>query len=169
MQKPLDWVVLGQLGRAYGVRGGIWLRSFTEPAEQILDYKAWYLYRNANWEPIKRFKVDLFSKGIVIKLEGYDSPEAVSHLTHAKIGIKRTQLTKLAPGEFYCFELVGMDVFNTEHRLLGKVVDIMPTGANDVLVIEGERRHLLPYLPGRVIRDIDREKACMVVDWDEDF
>lgn len=169
MQKPLDWVVLGQLGRAHGVRGGIWLRSFTEPASQILDYKTWYLCQNDNWMPIPRFKADLFPKGIVIKLEGYDTPEAVSQLTHAKIGIKRTQLAQLPPDEFYCFELVGMDVFNTDQRLLGKVVDIMPTGANDVLVIEGERRHLLPYLPGRVIRTIDREKACMVVDWDEDF
>jgi 16S rRNA processing protein RimM len=45
----------------------------------------------------------------------------------------------------------------------------MATGANDVLVVEGEKRHLVPYLPGRFVIDIDTKQRLITVDWDVDF
>jgi len=45
----------------------------------------------------------------------------------------------------------------------------METGANDVLVVEGERQRLVPWLPGRVIQTVDLDAGRIVVDWDPDF
>ena len=43
------------------------------------------------------------------------------------------------------------------------------TGANDVVVVRGERERLLPFVKGDVIRKIDLQHGVMEVDWDPDF
>ena len=52
---------------------------------------------------------------------------------------------------------------------MAKSVEVMPTGSNDVLVVQGEKRHLIPYLPGQFILDINDSQQIITVDWDMDF
>lgn len=169
MQKSPDWIVVGRFGRVHGVRGAIRLHSFTEDPAQILRYKAWCIYQGDQWIPVERLEEQLTSKGVVVKIKGYETRELAAQLTHIKVGVQQTQLAPLEKGEFYCFELIGMNVFNGNKENIGQVTDIMPTGQHDVLIIQGEKRHLIPYLPGRVIKQIDRAARCISVEWDDDF
>jgi 16S rRNA processing protein RimM len=52
---------------------------------------------------------------------------------------------------------------------LCRVDHLIETGANDVLVVTGERERLIPYIPEQVIKQIDLEQGRMVVDWDPEF
>lgn len=53
--------------------------------------------------------------------------------------------------------------------MLGTVDHLFETGANDVLVVVGERERLLPYVWDQVIRGVDLDAGIMRVDWDPDF
>ena len=62
-----------------------------------------------------------------------------------------------------------MQVVTPEGILLGSVSEMLSTGANDVLVVIGEKRHLIPYLPGRSVIEVNDSQRKITVDWDTDF
>ena len=53
--------------------------------------------------------------------------------------------------------------------ILGTVQSMMETGANDVLVVNGDRERLIPWIEGDVVQTVDLEKGSIVVDWDPEF
>lgn len=169
MDKNTDWIVVGRFGRPHGIKGFITIHSFTEPRDNILSYTDWHAYIAKQWQPLKIEQIETTNKSILAKIEGFHEREHLSSLTNVDLAISRTQLPSLTQGEYYWHQLVGMQVTNQQGIVFGKVTEIMPTGSNDVLVIEGERRHLIPYLPGQFIIDVDMDKNLISVDWDMDF
>ncbi|RMX17956.1 ribosome maturation factor RimM [Legionella jordanis] len=169
MDKLADWIVIGRFGRPHGIKGFVTVHSFTEPRDNILQYTDWHAYINKQWQALKIVRVEMTEKSILVRLEGFNEREQAAALGNVEIAVSRDQLPNLEEGEYYWHELVGMQVVNQQGILLGVVKEIMPTGSNDVLVVVGEKRHLIPYLPGQFILDIDSERAVISVDWDVNF
>ena len=163
-------VIVGRFGRTHGIRGNIIIHSFTEPYDNILSYSSsWHVFLNRQWRPIKPLSIKVQSKHIIAQIEGYETLEDVSVLTNIDIAIPRDCLAPLPPGEFYWYELIGMKVNDTKNTTLGCVTEVMSTGSNDVLVVEGEKRHLIPFLLKQFVLSIDKEHGEILVDWDSDF
>lgn len=169
MNKSPDWVVIGRFGRTHGIKGNIIVHSFTEPHDNIKHYAPWYAFINQQWQPIKLSHIDVKAKHIIAQVEGYETQEQVAVLTNVDIAIQREKLAALPADEYYWHELVGMQVVNKACENFGEVISILPTGSNDVLVVQGEKRHLIPYLLDQFILKIDRDKRLITVDWDIDF
>ena len=169
MDNAADWLVIGRFGRSHGIKGLITVISFTEPRDNILNYTNWHIAVNNTWQPLNVLQTSVTNKSILAQIEGYNQPEQVAHLTNVEIAVKREQLDELLPDEYYWHDLIGMHVVNTQGATLGDVTEIMATGSNDVLVVEGERRHLVPYLPDDVIVTINASQRIITVDWDADF
>jgi 16S rRNA processing protein RimM len=153
----------------YGVRGWVRLRSDTEPPAGLLDYSPWLLRRDDGWREFEPLEGRVHRTGLVASLAGVDAREAAGRLVGADIGIRRAQLQPLEPGEHYWVDLLGLEVRNREGRVLGTVARLLETGANDVLVVVGDRERLVPYLVGRVIDRVDLAGGVIEVDWDADF
>lgn len=164
-----EWLVIARFGRPHGVKGWVNVIPFTEPADNIFLYSEWHVYKDGEWRPINLVNLQAQSQKFIAQLEGCDQREEAALLTNLEIAVSSTQLPSLKPGEYYWHDLVGMEVSNTKGYTLGKVTELMSTGSNDVLVIQGEKRHLLPYLPDQVVLEVNKSKKIMVVDWDEDF
>lgn len=169
MDNSTDWVVIGRFGRAHGIKGYITVHSFTEPRDNILRYTDWHAYIDNQWRPFKVLHLEIHDKVILAQVEGYREREQVARLTNVEIAVSRTQLPALEPGEYYWHELIGMEVINHQGQVLGNVIEMLPTGANDVLVVQGEKRHLIPYLPGQFVIDVNASRRLITVDWDMDF
>lgn len=169
MRASSDWIVVGRFGRAHGIKGLISVHSFTEPPANLLNYTDWHAYITKHWQPVTILRSEVNQKSILVQIEGYPEREQVAHLANVEIAINSDQLPLLKAGEYYWHELIGMQVVNQQGQFLGRVTEIMPTGANDVLVVEGEKHYLIPYLPGQFILDIDVSQAIIRVDWDIDF
>ncbi len=167
--KDVDWVVVGRFGRAHGLKGFISIQSFTNPRENILSYADWHVYLNKAWQPLDVLHVEVNNKLILAQIEGYREREQLANLTNHEIAVNRTELPALEEDEYYWHELIGMEVINQQGIVLGKVTEILPTGANDVLVVSGEKRYLIPYLPGQFISKIDSSQKAIIVEWDADF
>jgi 16S rRNA processing protein RimM len=167
MQTDNDFIVVGKIGTTYGVQGWLKIVSFTESITNIIDYDPWYLEDKRSWQQIKVVDAHPHGKGIVAKLAGYDSPEAARTLTGKKIAIKREQLSTLPQHEYYWAQLEGLTVIDQHGTTLGKIIYIIETGSNDVLVVKGEGKEIaIPYRMGETVTKVDLAEQVMLVNWD---
>ena len=121
------------------------------------------------WNEYKVLSGRIHGKGLVARLEGVDDRDTAHSLKGFDIAVNRDQLPKTTEGEYYWVDLEGLDVRTIEGVALGKVDYLFETGANDVLVVKGDRERLVPYISDQVIKSVDLQKALIVVDWDPDF
>ena len=99
----------------------------------------------------------------VVEVEELKHIDQIEPIIGQEIFADPDQIAKLDDGDFYWYELVGLQVETTAGRYLGKVISIIPTGANDVLqVIDGEREYLIPYIDNVVVEiNLDSEKLLI--------
>ncbi len=165
-----EFIIVGRVSGLFGVRGWVKVYSYTEPRENIVTYSPWYLRtEGGEWSTREVVAGHRHGKGIVAQLRGCDDRDAAAALLGAEVAIRREQLPETAPGEFYWSDLVGLEVVTREGMLLGRVDHLLETGANDVLVVMGERERLIPYIDGSVILGVDLEGGRIEVDWDPEF
>ncbi len=164
-------VLIGRIVGLYGVQGWLKIESWAEPRMRIFDYQPWLLSAAPGVETqIAGVRGRPQGKGIVAQLPGVDDREQAAALIGSDIHVDRAQLPAPAEGEYYWVDLEGLEVVTTEGVLLGRVTHLFATGANDVVVIrDGERERLVPYVMGSYVRSVDLSAGRMVVDWDPEF
>jgi 16S rRNA processing protein RimM len=167
MSEPV--VILGRIAGLYGVRGWVKVLSHTEPRANILDYPQWLLGAPGGWVACAVAEGRAHGKGIVARLQGCEDRDAAARLVGQEIAVAEGALPELAPGEFYWSQLIGLEVVNLAGQSLGRVRALIETGAKDVLVVEGERERLIPYVRGTVIHEVAPAGGVIRVDWDADF
>jgi 16S rRNA processing protein RimM len=160
-------VVLGRISGVYGVRGWVKVFSDTRPREGILRYSPWLL--GDAKEPKAVLEGRLQRKGVVARIAGCEDRDQAAALLDQEIAVPRDRLPPPSADEFYWVDLEGLEVITEEGTVLGMVDHLFSTGANDVLVVSGDRERLLPFAWDEVIRDVDFETGRIRVDWDPDF
>ena len=163
-----DWVVVGRFGRVHGIKGLIHIQSFTEPSENIFSHEPLYISLKRNWCPIRLLQKQFAGNKLLVQVENYLTREDASFLTNLEISVPRNVLPKLEEDNYYLHDLIGLKVYNLENAFLGKITDIMPTGANDVLVVSGEQKTLIPFIWQVYVQQIELASQKMIVDWDLD-
>jgi len=160
-------LLIGKITGAHGIKGWVKVYSFTDPVENIVEYLPWDLTLNGQIVQMDALEGRLQGKGLVVRLDGIDDRNAAEALKGAEIYIDRERLPELAEDEFYWDDLIGLNVIDQNEVALGKVDQILDTGANDVLVIKGEQRHLIPYVTGDVVKSVDVDAGVIHVEWQE--
>ncbi len=173
-------VTVGEVTSVYGVKGWVKIRSFTAPSDNIFSYSPWLLKTQHGVKEIEIDEYRLQGKGIVAHIVGVDDRELAQTYCQLQIAVRRDQLPALESNEFYWHQLIGLSVktvFQGGDQQLGKVVRLLETGANDVLVVKGDpaagdidaKERLIPYVPEQFVLSIDLEQNVMTVDWDPEF
>ena len=162
-------ILLGRVLGAFGVRGEMKLHSFTDPVSMAMKYQPWQLVHNGVERELTGVRGRETSKGMVITIAGIDDRDAADALAGAEVWVPRSNLPKPKPGEYYWVDLEGMGVVNREGVELGTVSYLFETGANDVMVVAGDRERLVPYIADQFIVDVDFDARRITVDWDADF
>ncbi len=160
---------MGRIAAPYGVRGWLRVTPYTEVVDNLLTYTPWYLGQQGGWSEVRPLEGKPHGKGLVVRLEGCADRDAAAALTGADIAVYRSQLPKPQDDEYYWSDLIGLRVVTDNGMVLGVVDHLIETGANDVLVIHGDRERLVPFVQGEVISSIDLDKGEIRVDWDPDF
>ncbi len=164
-------VLVGRIVGLYGVQGWLKIESWTEPRLRVFDYQPWLLGAAPGVETqIDGVKGRSQGKGIVAHFPGVTDRERAAALVGQDIHVAREQLPAAAAGEYYWADMEGLAVFTTQGIALGLVSHLFATGANDVVVVrDGERERLIPFVQGSVVQSVDLSAQRMVVDWDPDF
>lgn len=170
-----DLTEIGRISGVYGVKGWVKIYSHTDPIENILSYQPWIVTHHQKQISLKVLEGKKQGKGLVARLAGVEDRDQAALLQGATIAIHRSQLPELGVGEYYWGDLEGLSVFTLSDVCLGKVSHLIETGANDVLVVQGsetsidQQERLIPYLPERVVKEIDLDAGTIRVDWDPEF
>lgn len=162
-------IIMGKIAGAYGVKGWVKVLSFTDPPEKILRYRPWQLIKNGQPQIIKVKSGKPHGKTLVAWLDGIDDRNQAELLNGYEIAVEREQLPKLDNNEYYWSDLIGLKVINLQGIEFGTVTALVETGANDVLVVQGERERLVPWIIEQVIISVSLEDKLLTVDWDADF
>ncbi|MBX3662729.1 MAG: ribosome maturation factor RimM [Burkholderiales bacterium] len=165
---PERLVVMGRVLAPYGVRGWVKVQPYTQRPEGLLDYPEWQLQRDGISQSRTVEAARVHGGAVVAKLQGIDDRDQAAQLRTMQVAVSRDEFPVLQPGEYYWADLVGLTVSNEAGVVLGRVTEVFDTGANDVLVVEGERERLLPFI-GPVVRQVDVAGGRLVVDWDADY
>jgi 16S rRNA processing protein RimM len=160
-------VVIGEVTGAHGVSGWVRVHSLTEPREAIFEYRPWLLGDRLEEARVSQSRTQ--GNRLVALLEGTDDRAAAEALAHRQIAVYRDQLPELPRDRYYWIDLVGLAVRLADGRELGRIEKMLATGANDVMVVRGERERLIPFVPGPYVKQVDLEAGTVVVDWDPDF
>ncbi|QJD28761.1 ribosome maturation factor RimM [Methylococcus geothermalis] len=162
-------VVVGRIVGAFGVRGWVKASSFTDPVGNVIRYIPWTLRQGDTERRVDVLEGREHGGCVIVRLQGVDTREAAEALKGFEVTVRRSQLPPPAPGEYYRVDLIGLKVTNLNGVEFGEVVDVMETGANDVLVVRGERERLIPFVQGEFVKSVNLAESRMVVDWDPEF
>lgn len=162
-------VVVGRISGLYGVRGWVKIFSYTQPRENIVNYSPWLLRRNGSRECYEIAEGRKQGKGIVAHLAGIDDRDAAAALVGSEILVAREQFPEAGDDEFFWTDLIGLRVETEDGRPIGVVDHLMETGANDVLVVDGEQRVLVPFVMNDIVKRVDIDGGLIIVDWDPGY
>lgn len=166
MARRDDLVVVGRISGAYGIKGWVRVASFTDPVANLAHYWPWSLRVRDSWRPIEVEELKPHGGGFVAQLKGVVSRDEAERLAGTEIAIPASALPAIGPEEFYWKDLLGLDVVTPAGVMLGRVVQMMETGANDVLVVADADgvQTLIPFVAA-VVRDVDVGARRLVADW----
>ena len=164
-----ELVIVGKISAAYGIKGWLKVYSYTDPVTNILQYNPWKIKTKNTWQPMNLVQGRAHGKGIVAQLEQVHDRTEAEMLKGCEIAVNRDQLPEPEAGEFYWTDLIGLKVVNTQGDELGIVDHLLETGANDVLVVANGKERLIPYVMGIYVKQVDLQKAEILVDWDPDY
>jgi len=162
-------VQVGRISGLYGVHGWVRIFSYTEPRENIIQYRPWHLQGPAGLQAIEVVVGRRHGKSVIARLAGCDDRDCAAKMVGLDIAVYRDQLPATESGEYYWADLIGLVVRTTKGIELGNVDHLIATGANDVLIVKGDREHLIPFVKGAVIHDVDLDQGFIEVDWDPEF
>lgn len=171
-------LTLGRVAGVYGVKGWVKIRSETRPIENLFDYNPFWLAQKSGFGTgfeAKWVESKSHGDGLIARITGPDGQviedrDVAAGLIGAEIQIERSQLPPAEDGQYYWFDLVGLDVQNVEGVKLGKVETLVSNGAQDVLVVQdGETERLIPFVHGHIIRSVSLEQGLIVADWQRDW
>ncbi|MDB5811600.1 MAG: rRNA processing protein RimM [Betaproteobacteria bacterium] len=164
-------VVMGRVTVPFGVKGWFKVYTLTAQPENLCDYPNWWLQGDGEWREVQVVGAKVQGATLVARLAGVESREAAAALRGLNIGVPREQLPKPTSGEFYWADLIGLRVVDTKQQELGRVVRMIETGANDVLVVKGEERPeelLIPFIADAILQ-VDVAAGVIAVDWGRDY
>lgn len=162
-------ITIGKITAVFGIKGWLKVFSYTEPKENILRYKQLQLVKQGESKMAEIIGGQLHGKNALLQFLGVNDRDQAQLLVGSELAICRDELPPAEENEYYWADLIGLSVENMDGVPFGKVVDLLATGANDVLLVEGDKERAVPFLQGQTVRAIDLASGKMVVDWDPDF
>jgi 16S rRNA processing protein RimM len=162
-------ILLGRVAGAFGVRGELKLMSWTEPRDALFRYQPWILRAGESEREVSGVRGRDTGKLVIATFPGVDSREQAEGMFGTEIWVTRDRLPPPRDGEYYWVDLEGLAVETVDGMALGKVSHLFDTGANAVVVVEGERQRLIPFVVGQYVTSVDFAAGRIVVDWDPDF
>ncbi len=156
------YLVVGKLRRPHGVEGDMVMDVLTDFPERLRVGKT--VYVGENHEPLRITGKRGHDRQLIIRFEGFGTPEEAGRLRNLHVYVQASSLPKLPEGEYYHHQLIGLQAVDEAGQTLGILTEILETGANDVYVIRtpDAKELLLPAIED-VILAVELEKGVVRV------
>ncbi len=168
-----SFVVVGRVSRPFGVKGWNHLTSFTDPPENLFQYRPWALRDERSdaedWSVVSDFSIQPKGNSMLVCFEKSNSRDEADKYVNKLIGVPRDVLPMLDEKEHYWVDLLGVEVINLKSEHLGVVHDVAWNGAHPVLVVRvgSEQDLMIPFIP-EYVHNVD-SGSKITVSWDRDW
>jgi len=159
-------IEIGAVGAAYGVRGWVKVRSYTDPPERLFDHRRLQLKAQGGLRAYRLEATGRSGGQLTAKLDGVNDRDMAQALRGATIWVPRSELPVRAPRDFYRADLVGCEVVNLAGRRLGVVQHFIESPAQVLMVVRGATEFWVPAVPQHV-RKVDLQARLVTVDWSD--
>ena len=153
---------VGVISSTHGIRGEVKVFPTTDDVKRFKKLKNVILDTGREHLNLEVEGVKFFKQFVILKFKGLDNMDDVIPFRQKSLFVTRKNAVRLSKDEYFIADLIGMTVNNEENEMIGKVSDVMSTGANDVYVIEmtDGRELLLPAIKQCVL-NVDMEEGVM--------
>lgn len=159
-----DKLQVGVITSTHGIRGEVKVFPTTDDAQRFLDLKTVYLDTGKEELEIEIEKVKFFKNLVILKFKNYDNINDIEKYKKCPILVTREDAVELEENEYFIADLIGLDAVSDEGENLGKISDVLQTGANDVYVIKnkGVKDILVPAIE-QCVREVNLEENRIVI------
>lgn len=156
------FLAVGKLRRPHGVRGEIMMEVLTDFPERLK--RGMTLFAGPQYQPLRLRSLRWHGSLLLVTFEGYETPETVGEWRNQELYVTAADRPPLPDGEYYHHQILGLKVVSEEGETLGKITDILVTGANDVYVVRPEigKEILIPAVDDFVLR-VNLERGTLTV------
>ncbi len=156
----LEFITIGRILASWGDKGKLKVEVTTDFPQRFAPSSKVYI----NQQPTVIDSTEWHKGKAIIKLNGIDSIEDAEKLRGQLIEIHHTQLHPLPEGRYYHFQLIGLEVWTTQGELLGNITEILSAPSNDTYVVSGAEGEILIPAIEDVIKSIDLNKGCLLIE-----
>ena len=162
------YVLIGKIVGVHGLKGTNKFKSYAESLSVFYPGQSILIRDNRNRETsVELDWIKSHTGTPLISFKGVTDRDRAEAFIGAELFIPETELPKLDEDTYYWFELIGIEVYNTQEDYLGRITSIFPTGSNDVYVVKNKTKEVLIPALESVVIDIDLELKRMRVDLPE--
>ena len=159
----MEYLRIGMVLRPHGVKGAVKLLPLTDDVERFRKLSFVYIERNGIYTKAEVQRSSIQPDAVMLWLSGVENREDAEKLRNHYLCVDREHAVKLPEGRYFVADLIGCAVEDTEGRELGTLTDVLETGANDVYVITGKQKLLVPALKKLLYR-VDIETKHILLD-----
>jgi 16S rRNA processing protein RimM len=165
MTKLVD---IGKIVGVFGIQGWVKIKTSSD-MDTLKHYNVLQLSINNTNSKLKIAKSYVKNGLWFVSFVGIDDRNKAESLIGGVVAVARDEFPKTDTDEYYWVDLIGLQVINLQHELLGNVDSLMDTGANSVMVVKGEEKtHLIPFVAA-YITNVDMPNKQIIVDWGLDY
>ena len=155
-----EFIAVGRVLAPWGVSGMLKIEVLTDFAERFAPGQRLLL----KGQPFVVEGSQSHRGYLLVKLKDIEGPEAAAEFSNCYLELPQCEAFPLPPGQYYRFQIIGLQVWATSGEYLGKVEDVLPTGSNDVYVVHGERGETLIPAIEDVIKEVDLKKGRLTIE-----
>jgi 16S rRNA processing protein RimM len=161
---PENTLLIGRIVGAHGTGGVCKVVSY---AESLAIFEPgchlWAETADAHFQAFEILWVKPHSKNALMALRDVNDRDTAETLRGAALYIEKSRLPTLEDDHFYWFELIGLEVYTEDGQFLGRLASVLPTGSNDVYVVQHAGRETLVPALASVVKQIDTAARRMEV------
>lgn len=159
-----EFLEIGQIVNSYGIKGFAKVVPFTDDITRFEKLKTVYVEYKNKLEELTIQEVKYNKNLVLLKIKGIDTIEEIEKYRNCYLKINRKDAVKLPKDTYFIVDLIGLTVFDQQENLLGTIIDVFPTGSNDVYVVKDKlgKQILLPAISS-VIKKVDIPNKTMKV------
>lgn len=137
------------------------VQPLTDFVDRFRDLNEVFLEgKTANLFTVK--SVRIHQNSVLVRFDGIDSRIAAEELVGRFVSVDKADLVDLPENTFFQFDIIGMQVYSEDGRLLGTIAEIVPMPANDLWRVEGDVEFLLPAIAQVIVKVNMKERKVIV-------
>jgi len=162
-------IALGQISKPRGLSGEVIVRTYQFQSQSFTADLSVVVIVNEKRHVLQIETSKPASHRLCIKFKGVDDRNQAEELAGGEIYCKFGKLPKKTEGEFFVFDIIGLEVINKAGAKYGKVRDLISMPGNDVIEIGYEDHEIIVPFSENIVNEVNLKEKFIRIDKIEDF